>query len=468
MTTVEGFATTVEDFLGPPLGPLELGHVVVVKMSEHVQRRYDPANISGKAQKTRDADNSRFAPLADVREKWSAFDVERISAHPSIAASLSRPCAVEWEPQVPRFARIVYSERQLEALFLQTLITRVNIALDKAIPANEERIAILVGPGAFESVSAEASVQRLIPDWIVVQGDFDVGMKADSLPVLKDVATQGRILAVGDTKLVRKGGGIGNGNVPYTKACHHDFLRQLQEYCLNLYTRFGFILSNEELVVLQVMAAQEASPRKAEQRGLRSNGEHQPESSLDSRGTDSFDSMDQDGDDSPMSGLNGRNEDPYEYGLPPLLSPSDKRPHPSTSPETSPIVASSRRFQNASGSLSGSDSSSHQMNSHPIGSYQVTSHQVTSHQVTSHRIPSSPVIEASQASSSSQSYSRYTPSVRDVEVGAIQIQSFDMKGWGEEGKEGDSPYRALFMFVMMIRALKLQQLPIHISLQEQS
>ncbi|KAL7956746.1 hypothetical protein V8C34DRAFT_200282 [Trichoderma compactum] len=188
------------------------------------RKKYDSANlsISGKAQKTRDADNSRFAPLADVRERWSEFDVESIAAHPSIAASLSTPCAVRWEPLVARFARVVYSERQLEALFLQTLMIRVNIALDKAIPPNEERIAILDGPGAFESVSAEASVQRLLPDWIVVQGNFDVSMNANVLPVLKDVATEGRILAVGDTKLVRQWGG--SGSVSYTKACHHDSL----------------------------------------------------------------------------------------------------------------------------------------------------------------------------------------------------------------------------------------------------
>ncbi|KAM6485431.1 hypothetical protein HDV62DRAFT_286815 [Trichoderma sp. SZMC 28011] len=449
--------TTVADFLRPPLGPLELGHVVVAKVSEHVQKNYG----SAKSQKTRDADNSRFAPLADLRERWLDFDVERISSQPSIAACLNRSCAVSWEPQIPRFARVVYSERQLEALFLQTLITRVNIALDKAIPPNEERIAILVGPGAFESVSAEASVQRLLPDWIVVQGDFDIGMEAysHSLPVLKDLAREGKILAVGDTKLVRKGGG--SDNASYTKACHHEFLRQLQDYCLNLYTRFGFILSNEELVVVQVMAAQEASPRKAEQRGLRSNGGHQLEPGLDSQGTDSLNSinsMNQDGDDdAPMSEHNGRGEeeedDPFENGLPPLLSPSRKRSpspsrkrsHPPTSSETSPVAAASKRFQNASRSLwgSGSDTNSHQ-------------------------IPSSPSMEASQGSSS-QDHSRYAPSVRDVEVGAIQIRSFDMKGWGEEGREGErkreSPYRALFMFVMMIRALKLQQKPIHISLQ---
>ncbi|KAK4059813.1 hypothetical protein Trihar35433_10629 [Trichoderma harzianum] len=444
--------TTVADFLRPPLGPLELGHVVVAKVSEHVQKKYD----SAKSQKTRDADNSRFAPLADVRERWLEFDAEYISSQPSIAACLKRPCAVSWEPQIPKFARVVYSERQLEALFLQTLITRVNIALDKAIPPNEERIAILVGPGAFESVSAEASVQRLLPDWIVVQGDFDVSVKANLFPVLKDLAIEGRILAVGDTKLVRQWGG--SGNVAHTKACHHDFLRQLQEYCLNLYTRFGFILSNEELVVLQVMAAQEASPRKAEQRGLRSNGgHHQLEPGLDSQVTDSSNSMDWDGydDNASMSGFNDGGEeedDPFEGGLPPLLSPSRKRPHPSTSPESSPVAAASRRFRNVS-----------------LPDSETSSHQISSHQISSHQVPSSPGMETSQASSSSQGHSKYTASVRDVEVGAIQIRSFDMKGWEEEGKEGEnegeSPYRALFMFVMMIRALKLQQQPIHISLQ---
>ncbi|KAL6701719.1 hypothetical protein J3F84DRAFT_399414 [Trichoderma pleuroticola] len=443
---------TVEDFLRPPLGPLELAHVVLVKIPEYVQKKYDSANISGNAQKRRDgSDNSRFPPLADVRERWLEFDVESISSQPSIVACLNRPCAVRWEPQIPRFARVVYSERQLEALLLQTLITRVNIALDKAIPANEERIAILVGPGAFESVSAEASTQRLLPDWIVFQGDFDIDMGTDLLPVLKDLAREGKILAVGDTKLVRKGGS--SSNVSHTKACHHDFLRQVQDYCLNLYTRFGFILSNEELVVVQAMPAQEASPRKAEQRGLRSNGGHQLEPGLNSQGTDSLNSMDQDGDDdsasklglnaggeddASMSGLDGGGEDdPYENELPPLSSPSRKRPHPSTSPETSPVVATSRRFRNVS--LSGSDTSSRQ--------------------ISSRQIPSSPVMEASQTSSS-QDHSKYAPSVRDVEVGAIQVRSFNMEGWGEEGKERESPYRALFMFVMMIRALKLQNQPI--------
>ncbi|KAL7797931.1 hypothetical protein V8C43DRAFT_329212 [Trichoderma afarasin] len=419
---------TVEDFLRPPLGPLELGHVVLVKISEYVQKKYDSASISSNARKKRDdSDNSRFPPLADVQERWLEFDVKNIASQPSIAACLNRPCGVRWEPQIPNFARVVYSERQLEALFLQTLITRVNIALDKAIPPNEERIAILVGPGAFESVSAEASVQRLLPDWIVVQGDFDIGMEADLLPFIMDLAREGKILAVGDTKLVRKGGG---GNVSYTKACHHDILRQLQDYCLNLYTRFGFILSNEELVVVQVIAAQEASSRKAEQRGLRSNG-GQLEPSLDSQGTDSLNSMDQDGED-----------DPYENELPPLSSPSRKRPHPSTSPETSPIAAPSRRYRevNVNRSFSGSDTSSRQIPSDPPA-----------------------MMEAIQASSS-QTHSNFAPSVRDVEVGAIQICSFDMKDWGEEGKK--SPYMALFMFVMMIRALKLQNQPILIQQQE--
>ncbi|OPB44440.1 hypothetical protein A0O28_0027590 [Trichoderma guizhouense] len=451
--------TTVADFLLPPLGPLELDYVVLVKVSEYVQRKYDSANISGNAQKKHDgSDNSRYPPLADLQEFWLEFDVENISSRPSIAACLKRPCMVRWEPQIPRFARVVYSERQLEALFLQTLITRVNIALENAIPPNEERIAILVGPPAFESVSAEGTVQRLYPDWIVVQGDFDIGMGADVLPVIMDLAREGKILAVGDTKLVRKGG---SDNVSPTKACNHEFLRQLQAYCINLYTRFGFILSNEELVVVQVMAAKEASPRKAEQRGLRSNGGHQLEPGLGSQGTDSLNSMDQDGyddDDASMSGFNdgGEEEDnPFEDGLPPLLSPSRKRPYPSTSPGSSP-VAGSRRFRNPS--LSGSDISSHR----------ISFHQISSHQINSYQIPSDPPgsdpfgMEASQTLSS-QGHSSFAPSVRSVEAGVIQIRSFDMKDWGNGG---ESPYRVMFMFVMMIRALKLQQQPIHILLQE--
>ncbi|KAJ4862734.1 hypothetical protein T069G_03688 [Trichoderma breve] len=440
--------TTVEEFLRPPHGPEEFGHVLVsIFEDNHINhdsnnifqngQNHDADNTSENSQ-NHDTTNSHYSPLAEFIHQWTEFDVHRISLDPLITNSLSMPCEVRWEPQVPTFARIIYSERQLEALYLQTLITRVNIALDKAIPSTEDRIAIVVGPGAFENVSPEATAKTLIPDWIVVQGKFNIGLDADALPILKDLAAKRKILAVGDTKLVRQRDR--KPKVPYTNACHRDFLRQVQDYCLNLYTRFGFILSNEELVVAKFERAQDSSPRKPNQRGLRSNGAQLLVPGLDSQGSDVPAPADG-GDD-----LRSRDDhlpktpgsdDPYQ--LPPFATPAQatpghvpsKRPY-STSPETSHTSAAPRMYQRGH-SHSGSDAGN-----------------------------SGPRQILSDPASSSQDHSVFAPSDRDVDVGAIHIRSIDMMGWGEdnfdmmdwEEEKKESPYKALFMFVMMVRAFK--------------
>lgn len=392
-----------------------------------------------------DTINSHYSPLAEFIHHWTEFDVHRISLDPLITNCLSMPCEVRWEPQVPTFSRVIYSERQLEALYLQTLITRVNIALDKAIPSTEDRIAIVIGPGAFENVSPEATAKTLIPDWIVVQGKFDIGLDADALPILKDLAAKRKILAVGDTKLVRQRDRK-QPRVLYTNACHRDFLRQVQDYCLNLYTRFGFVLSNEELVVAKFERAQDSSPRKPNQRGLRSNGTQQLVPGLDSQGSDvpaqahrDDDLRSRDGDPPRTPG----NDDPYRPEQPPsfamsLATPDQATPAPlpskrlySTSPETSPIAAGQRRYQRGH-RHSNSDTSNSG----------------------SHQTPSDPA--------SSQSHSGYAPSDRDIDVEAVYVQSFGMMGWGEDNfdmmdwgeEKRESPYRALFMFVMWVRAFK--------------
>ncbi|UKZ75562.1 hypothetical protein TrVFT333_003249 [Trichoderma virens FT-333] len=338
--------TTVEQFLEPPHGPEETGYILA--SIKNAGERHDSADC-------------RYMPLAETIQEWLEFDVQNISPHSSMAQCLLMPCEMRWEPQIPRFARIIYSERQLEALYLQTLITRVNIALDHAIPSGEDRISIVVGPGAFESVSSEGNVERLLPDWIVVQGTFDISMKAASRLSLPDLARDGKILAVGDTKLIRK---VGDDPIPHTKACYSDFMRQIQHYCINLYTQFGFMLSNEELVVAQLIREQEASPRGADQRGLRSriNGSQQLEPGLeehDSQETASMGSLDEaHGHDNNMI------DEPYPQPASPDLTKLPqralKRPHASGSPGTSPVAAAAalRRDQYANRRLSGSDTSS--------------------------------------------------------------------------------------------------------------
>ncbi|KAL7908600.1 hypothetical protein GGI35DRAFT_451586 [Trichoderma velutinum] len=484
---------TVEEFLRPPHWSKELDHVFVSN-PKAVQKKDDPDNASENRQnhnpdnaserdqnhdpgnasedgqnhdgQNHDLDNvsensqmqnsykSRHSPLAAVIN-WPEFDVQSTSLDPLIAICLKMPCEVRWRPHVPEFARVIYCERQLEALYLQTLITRVNIALDKAIPPEEERITIVVGPGAFESVTVESSAERVLPDWIVVQGNFDITMGANLMPRLDDLVEQHRILAVGDTKLVRNGGSIPDP-IPHTRACHPNFLRQIQDYCANLCTRFGFILSNRELIVAQFKRAEEAAPRGVEERGLRSSGAQHFVRDVDSQGTSVFHSITQFRDSPQKPGI----DNPYPSSLPlsptplPTLAqtpskpskPSKRRQSP-TSPETSPVAAAAASRRNryadrsyANRSFSGSSDTS---NSEP------------------RQTSSDPL---APAASSSQDHSKYAPSVRQVEIGAIKVRSFgmlawkedsfDMMDWEEENKE--NPYRVLFMFVMMIRALRLR------------
>ncbi|KAM0259957.1 hypothetical protein ACHAQJ_003050 [Trichoderma viride] len=410
---------TVGAFLEPlNNGRNELGHVL--------------ANKPQKNKKPSDSANSRFSPLAEIIQEWEDFDIRELSSCLPLAACLSMACEVQWQPQIPSIARVIYGERQLEALYLQTLVTRVNIALDKAIPPDEDRVTIIVGPGVFEGVSPEASVKRILPDWIIVHGTYDCSM--ETLPDLQVLAKNGKILAVGDTKLVRH---VDSSHaLPHTEACYALFLRQLQDYCINLYTKFGFILSNKELVVAQFIREEYASPREAEQRSLRSRiTAEQLESRLPSDIDDvsprdfrvssnpSFQSQ------GSFSKASENQDNPFELPVLPIDSQSIdrplKRPHPSTSPSTSPSAA---------------------RNGHPIAP--ASPHHVSD---TSFQMSSSPPV---LPTSSSQDHSKFTSSDRDVEVGAIKIQSFGMPE--SDGETEDiSPYKALFLFIMMIRNLKL-------------
>ncbi|KAL6837449.1 hypothetical protein V8C40DRAFT_279322 [Trichoderma camerunense] len=434
--------TTVEEFLRPPNGSKELGHVLVgIYENGQIEHdsddvfqngRYDDADNTSENSQNYDATNSRHSPLPECIDEWTDFDVDKISLDPLIARSLLISCKGRWEPQVPTFARVIYNERQLEALYLLTLITRVNIALDKAIPSEEDRIAIVIGPGAFESVSPEADAKSLKPDWIVVQGNFNIGLNPYEFPSLDELAKKRKILVVGDTKLVRQLDK--KRKVPYTDACHRNFLRQVQDYCRSMYTRFGFILSNKELVVVKFERGQESSPRGPDQRGLRSNGAQQLVSGLSSQESDVAAPTDRN-DYRPRT---PGNDDPYlQDQLPPFATSLATPTHvpskrlPTASPETSPSAAGQRRHQEGH-RHSKSDASNSD----------------------SHKTPSDPA--------SSQDQSEFALSVRQADVAAVYVQSFNMTGWEEDNfdmmdwgeKKKESPYKALFTFVMWVRAFK--------------
>ena len=78
---------------------------------------------------------------------------------------------------------------------------------------------------------------------------------------------QGKIFAVGEVKIVRenKAGDVVVG----TLSCSRGDFAQLQHYYVMLHTRFGFIISNDELVVVQFLRKEDETPRHLSQRGLR-------------------------------------------------------------------------------------------------------------------------------------------------------------------------------------------------------
>lgn len=219
----------------------------------------------------------RYEELGQT-EVWHALS--NIISSPKISASLDITFTPWWQVWMPDLARIIYNERQLESLYYNTLITRVNIALEHAIPPEDPRITVVVCPGSFNSYdphSSDGKETLILPDWIVIEGTYtpqDV-----SFPRLDQLALEGKIIAVGDTKLVRhqsKPGGVSEifrspGHVvDGTHSCHRGYLAQVQHYARMLRTRFGFVLTNKELVLAQFLREDEATPRLPRQRGLRS------------------------------------------------------------------------------------------------------------------------------------------------------------------------------------------------------
>lgn len=250
-------STTIDKFLEPIHGPGadELHHAL--------------------AKTVRSSSVGRYEDLGQI-EIWQAFHAGRISSNVKMRAFLDKRFTPRWQAWLPCLASIIYSERQLESLYYSTLMTRVNIALHNAIPFDNPRVSIMACPGSFDSDLAESEVTAILPDWVVVEGTY--APYDAEVPVLRDLVQGGQIVAVGDTKLVqqhsntdvRKEGERDRTTiVKGTNSCHPNWLAQVQHYAHVLGTRFGFLLTNKELVLAQFLREEESSPRV--QRGLRSS-----------------------------------------------------------------------------------------------------------------------------------------------------------------------------------------------------
>lgn len=219
----------------------------------------------------------RYEMLGET-EPWHSFNSDDIHQVPEISCYLQTEFNCQWRAWIPDAARVIYSERMLESLFSSTLISRVNMALRQTITVDENLVTIIACPGAFDSHDPDVKGGKstvILPDWIALEGDYKP--EDDNFPDLEQLALCGKIVAVGDTKLVttqsdscraeRKGRDVING----THSCHRNYLAQVQHYAKMLRTRYGFVLTNKELVLAQFLREEDSAPRPNDQRGLRSS-----------------------------------------------------------------------------------------------------------------------------------------------------------------------------------------------------
>ncbi|KAL9114301.1 MAG: hypothetical protein Q9227_001723 [Pyrenula ochraceoflavens] len=176
--------------------------------------------------------------------RWTCFE-----ENPDCLLSYLRqpsPYPVHWRPQIVSWQRLATSERMVQDLYASTLIHRVNVALHATIPSG---LAIIGTPKHFPSLGTEASKggrnPSVAPDWVVVYGD------PDDVPVLEIIDT--KVIVWGDTKLRKDPCGRFRDPLPGTTDCPESHLAQVVQYCLDSNVRFGFVLTNNELVVFQLV-----------------------------------------------------------------------------------------------------------------------------------------------------------------------------------------------------------------------
>jgi hypothetical protein len=276
--------------------------------------------------------DGRYAVIGII-EPWDTFSNSHINANSTIGLCLAAPCSSHWTSYVAEAQRLIYNERQLENFYSFTLVNRVNIALEASTTSyGQPAITIVVCLGAFESWGNDhhPDGSAIKPDWLILEGDY----RNDDGKFLTpgQLVDEGKVIAVGETKLSRDANGHTLDNiVPGTLSCDVSYFAQLQQYGLMTKTRFGFIITETEVVVVQFLREIEATPRKPDELGLRTGELREQSLPLE--------------EDMPRG--SSMNHDDYgestEPSLPTLPTPTGnrKRPRADTSREVSDAAATS-------------------------------------------------------------------------------------------------------------------------------
>ncbi|KAJ5216908.1 hypothetical protein N7468_009916 [Penicillium chermesinum] len=437
---------TIDAFLDPQEGPEATEFLHTLAFSAHGS-----------------SDDSRYSVLGQIRQ-WGEFDSSNLASNSQIRSILDLHFTPKWKPWLPDLARVIHNERQLEHLYHITLITRVNIALQRALsPGN--CVTVVVCPGSFDSYdphSIDGKETVILPDWIAIEGDYSPHDGA--FPPLETLARQRKIIAVGDTKLVRLPSNFSSqsertryaGLVDGTHSCRRSYLAQVQHYACMLYTRFAFVLTNKELLLAQFLQEREATPRLDRERGLRSGTGFQTlEHGLSS--------------DFRTSEPTGKFQEPTSGGKP-LHTPHSRPKRRNMSGETP-----SRQSPAVSGNWAGDEGFelASSLSTSPPASSQMTREQVVD--AASKLVPSPSRHPPEQSSSSTYQFpltspesvisplmSRnrsssltYAPSERDNEIGEVLVQSirvpnlYDPDSVVKNKQAVTHPAKALFALLML-------------------
>ena len=387
----------------------------------------------------------RYNVVGEV-EYWQEFPSSNMSS--SIHAALDKQFTPRWQGWLPDFARAIYNERQLECLYYSTLITRVNLALQHAIPSGHPQVTVVMCPGSFDSLGDGEMATTILPDWVVIEGPYTQNGR---FPNLETLVLQRKIIAVGDTKLVRLRENADAAQqeardakdfVASTHSCHASYLAQVQHYAHMLGTRFAFILTNEELLLAQFLRETEASPRLPSQRGLRSSTlphRLRPGLPIDFRSSDPLGPEDDIDEQERVHTPPPRHKRRHESSDSPGL-PRPDPPHtgysgmPSSPPDRAFLCAHDRPPSSPSPALRGRESMADQA----LGS--------------SHLPQSSPHWLSTSQKNTSSSGNLYEPPLHDFEIGKALVRSIRIpyreKENGDEETEAMHPAKALFTLLM--------------------
>ncbi|KAI0489659.1 hypothetical protein F4859DRAFT_523583 [Xylaria cf. heliscus] len=190
--------------------------------------------------------------------EWKSFE----GWPPALRNIMTQPThvPVHWRPDIEELDRYAAAEINVVDLLKKTIIGRVNCALRTA--SHPVRI---IGTPKFFGSNGEGS-QRIGPDLVVIDG---------RPPTLDRI--RHNVVAFGDVKVKQPRNLSSMTFLPETN-CYEGWLAQPVQACLGLNIPFGFLLTNRELIIFQLVRMEDEPSSTRVTRG--SAPEHYKHTSL--------------------------------------------------------------------------------------------------------------------------------------------------------------------------------------------